>query len=49
MVVGSGSLQGAPGVECEAVRVMPKLQWRPQAIGDSKNMKYLQRKATGNR
>jgi hypothetical protein len=29
-----------------AVRVKPKLQWRPQDVMDSRNMEHLLRKAT---
>jgi hypothetical protein len=33
----------------EAVRVKPKLQWRPQDAAVARNVDHLLRKATGNR
>jgi hypothetical protein len=31
----------------KSVRVKPQLQWRPQDIGDARNMEHILRKATG--
>jgi hypothetical protein len=36
-------------VLCEALRVKPKLQWRPQDVVDVRNMKLFPRKAIGNK
>jgi hypothetical protein len=33
---------------CGDVRVKPKIQWRPQDEGDTRNMECLPRKAAGN-
>jgi hypothetical protein len=47
-VRGLGFLLAVPEkVLCEAVRVKPKLQWRPQGVGYGKGLGHL-RKATGN-
>jgi hypothetical protein len=41
---------GVPtGSSWEAVRVKPKLQWRPQDAAVARNVDHLLRKATGNR
>jgi hypothetical protein len=45
---GQKSLQAAPErAMLEAVRVKPKLQWRPQDVGIVRNVECLSRKATG--
>jgi hypothetical protein len=36
-------------VICEMVRMKPKLQWKPQDVGNARNMDYLPRKAAGNK
>jgi hypothetical protein len=48
-VTGSESLQAAPArvMHNKAVRGNPKLQWRPQDVGDARSMDYLLRKAVG--
>jgi hypothetical protein len=33
----------------EAMRVKPKLKWRPQKVRDARNVDHLSRKAIGNK
>jgi hypothetical protein len=47
-VVSSGSFWPATEkVVPEAVILKPKLQWRPQEVGDARNMKHLLKKKEG--